>query len=458
MASWPPRPLLAAGLLLSTLHALLCATAPCFSEAGGSEASWPDHVPSEILVQFRAGTDPALRVEALAGAGTLTREEIWTAAMQASGQEAVHRLTVGTPLPLALGWLRTHPAVAVAEPNWIYRHCDISNDPYYLNGRLWGMYGNATTPANANGSQAGEAWSAGNTGSKSVLVGVIDEGVMHRHADLAANIWVSPYDPVDGLDNDGNGFVDDIRGWDFANGNRSTYDGVQDDHGTHVAGTIGAAGGNGRGVAGVCWSVKLITAKFLGPSGGTTADAIRAVDYITDLKSRHGLNIVATNNSWGGGGYSRLLKDAIERAGAQEILFVAAAGNGGSDGVGDNNDVKPFYPASYSCASIIAVAAIGSNGGRARFSNYGASSVDLGAPGVGTWSTVPSLAGKGAYAIASGTSMAAPHVTGAVALYAASHPGAAAAEIKAAILASAIPTASLSGRCVSRGRLNAGGF
>jgi len=202
-------------------------------------------------------------------------------------------------------------------------------------------------------------------------------------------------------------------------------------------------------------------AKFLGQRGGTTANAIKAVDYFTDLKMRHGLNFVATNNSWGGGGYSQALYDAIERANAANILFVAAAGNGGSDGVGDNNDATPHYPSSYGNANIIAVASITSTGARSGFSNYGATSVDIGAPGSSIYSTLPkSSKGKiiSSYGAYSGTSMATPHVSGAVALFAARNPGASAAQIKAGILGSAVPTASLQGRTTTGGRLDVSGF
>jgi subtilisin family serine protease len=272
-------------------------------------------------------------------------------------------------------------------------------------------------------------------------------------------MWVNPYDPVDGVDNDGNGYVDDERGWDFSAGDNTTFDGAKDDHGTHVAGTIGATGGNASGVAGMCWSVQIITAKFLGNSGGTTANAIRAVDYLTDLKTRHGLNIVATNNSWGGGGFSQALFDAIERAGAAQILFIAAAGNGGSDGVGDDNDASPFYPASYSNANVIAVASITRSGEKSSFSNYGGLSVDLGAPGSGIYSTLPGRRNNSAYGSYSGTSMATPHVTGAAALYAALNPpGLPAATIKGAILSRAALTPSLMGKTTSNGRLDVSGF
>ncbi|MGZ5192733.1 MAG: S8 family serine peptidase, partial [Kaistella sp.] len=207
-----------------------------------------------------------------------------------------------------------------------------------------------------------------------------------------------------------------------------------------------------KGVAGVVWNVKMLSAKFLGSRGGTTANAIKAVDYFTDLKLRQGLNIVATNNSWGGGGFSQALYDAIARANSAGILFIAAAGNASS-----NNDATASYPANYNVANVISVASITNTGGLSSFSNYGATQVDLGAPGSGIWSTVP-VSSKGkvvaSYASYNGTSMATPHVSGAAALYASKHPGSTAAQIKSAILSSVTPTSSLSGKTVTGGRLN----
>jgi subtilisin family serine protease len=417
------------------------------------------HVPGELLVQFQRGASEQAKAASLNAIGARAHQELRMGHQRVDGKGDLHlvKLPPGLTVAAAMRELQRDANVDFAEPNWVYRTQAVSNDTYYTNGSLWGMYGATTTPANAYGSGAAAAWAAGHTCANSgVHVGVIDEGYMYTHPDLAANAWTNPYDGADGIDNDGNGYPDDIHGWDFDGGDNSTFDGVGDDHGTHVSGTIGGVGGNGTGVAGVCWSVKLISAKFLGSHGGTTANAILAVDYLTDMKSRHGLNLVATNNSWGGGGFSQGLQDAIERANAANILFVAAAGNDGA-----NIDSAPSYPAAYPNANIISVAAIDKTGALASFSNYGATKVDLGAPGVGIYSSVP-VRSKGvvvaSYASYSGTSMATPHVTGAAALYASTHPGATAAQIKAAILGAAIPTPSLAGKTVTGGRLNVAGF
>jgi subtilisin family serine protease len=386
-------------VLTAVAFGALCATA----QAGGRpdivlselKQAHRQHVPSELLVQYLPGLSNAAHTEALAGVGGRFVERV-------SGD--LHRvaLPAGTDLSAAILALHSQPGVDFAEPNWIYQTQEVADDPYYTGNRLWGMLGDTSeTPGN-------------------------------------------------GIDDDGNGFIDDTYGWDFAHDNKKNYDGVGDFHGTHVAGTIGASGDNGKGVVGVCWKVRLFNVKFLGKSGGSTSNAIKSIDYITDLKTRHKLDLVAINASWGGGGFSKGLKKSIERAGAADIVFVAAAGNDGEDG-----DTIPHYPASYDSPNILSVAAIGSAGLLASFSNYGAKSVDIGAPGVGINSTLPDKT----YGILSGTSMAAPHVAGAIALYASSHPKVRSAkDLKKAIMDAAVPTASLAGKTVTGGRLDVSGF
>jgi len=422
----------------------------------------------EVLIQFAPAATAAAKAAARAAVGGRAIEAIQTAAMRSQGLGTLERVSLarGLTVDRAIAALARRPGVVFAEPNWKFSASAVSDDPYYAtSSRLWGMYGDDQPAAdgpsgttNPFGSQAEKAWSAGLTGSRDVYVGVVDEGVDFNHPDLAANIWTNPFDaPGDGVDNDGNGYVDDVRGWDFSSNDASVYDGTGDDHGTHVAGTIGGVGGNGAGVAGVSWNVTMIPTKFLGADGGTTTAAIKALDYLTDLKLRHGLNIVASNNSWGGGGYSSALHSAIIRGANAGILFVAAAGNSGVD-----TDLTANYPSNSSTLqgtsttraaayeAVISVAALTSTGSLASFSNFGATTVDIAAPGAAINSTLPG----GGYGSYSGTSMAAPHVAGAVALLAAARPSMTAADIRSAMLATARGTASLAGRTVTGGRLD----
>jgi subtilisin family serine protease len=437
------------GMLAALTLGALCGTA----FAGGrpdkvlAELQEPHrhHVAAELLVQFEAGLGAQAYGDALARVGGRFVERV-------SGD--LHRIALpaGADLSSAIRTLHATPGIDFAEPNWLYYADSVSDDTYYTTNRLWGMEGD-TSPLfrNQYGSQAAEAWDKGHTDCGKVMVAIIDEGAQYKHPDLKHNYWENPAEiPDNGIDDDGNGFIDDTHGWDFARDDKTNYDGLGDDHGTHVSGTIGARGGNTKGVAGMCWKLRLINVKFLGNRSGSTANAIKSIDYVTDLKLRHKLDLVAINASWGGGGYSQGLKKSIEAAGKADIVFVAAAGNDGA-----NNDVSPHYPSSYDSPTIISVAAIGSAGALASFSNYGATTVDLGAPGVAVYSTVPAGTGYAAY---SGTSMATPHVAGAIALYASSHPGLSANALKEAILATTVPTPSLNGKTLTGGRLDASSY
>lgn len=441
--------------------------------AAQSGSDGPRFVPSEVIVKFRVGATAADKSRALGRANARAVERLSrTPAAAAAGDVELARVGGGLAVAQAIVRVSADPAVAFAEPNWIYTLGQFEgpqvtpNDPSF--GQLWGLH---NIGQDVNGQIGGtpdadidapEAWAAAGTGLASVVVGVIDEGIDLNHADLAGKIWTNPVDVVNGLDDDGNGFVDDVHGWDFAGGDNTIFDGngknSTDAHGTHVTGTIGANANNGVGVAGVNWSVTIISAKFLGKTGGTTANAIKAVDYLTDLKSRHGLNLVATNNSWGGGGFSQALLEAIARGANANILFMAAAGNGDRRGNGINLDVSPRYPASYTTTgvlgatydAVVAVAATGRQDEIRPWSNFGATSVDLGAPGSLILSTIPG----NSYAYFTGTSMATPHVTGVAALVNAAR-GLTGELLKARILNSVDPIASLATKTVTGGRLNA---
>jgi subtilisin family serine protease len=356
----------------------------------------------------------------------------------------------------AIKRLRNQPGIKFVEPDYKVYKLATSTDSYFVQGGLWGMYGPTTVPTNPFGSNAAAAWAAGKTGSANVAVGVIDEGIQVLNPELAANIWVNPGEIAGNrIDDDRNGYVDDINGWDFAGNNATVYDGGKlDQHGTHVAGTIGARANNGAGVVGVNWDIKIISTKFLAATGGTISNAIRALDYLTDLKRRGVANIVATNNSWGGGGFSQALLDAINRGGDQNILFIAAAGNAAA-----NNNTTASYPSNYVCNNagarswdcVIAVAAINAAGAKSSFSNYGLTTVDIGAPGEAILSTVPVAPGWASF---SGTSMATPHVTGAAALCESINPSLSAGQIRDAILNTKAPTNSLVGLTATGGRLD----
>ena len=336
-----------------------------------------------------------------------------------------------------MDFLKDMPGIESVEPNYIVSKAQVPNDPSFT--QLWGLNNTGQTGGTPDADiDAAEAWDI-TTGSN-VLVGVIDTGVDYNHPDLINNIWTNPGEIAgDGIDNDGNGFIDDIHGWDFAFNDADPFDG--DGHGTHVAGTIAAQGNNGIGVSGVSWSAEILPIKFLDDTGfGSIFNAIQAVEYATMM------GVDLTNNSWSGGGFNQGLYDAIEAAGQAGQLFIAAAGNNGQ-----NTDFSPRYPASYNLDNIISVAATDHNDQLAGFSNYGSTSVDLAAPGVSVYSTSPG----GGYRFLSGTSMAAPHVAGVASLLLSQDPTLSAQEVKDRILATADPITNLQGKTVTGGRLNA---
>ncbi|HSL00850.1 MAG TPA: S8 family peptidase [Rubrobacteraceae bacterium] len=365
-------------------------------------------VPGQIIVKFRENVGPSMQA-------SVRRDE---------GLEKVKDLPLidaevdkvrGQSVEQAIRDLERRPNVEYAEPDHILYATGYADEPWFSD--LWGLHntgqsiwGSTGTPnVDVNGLEA----STVTQGKSDLVVAVIDDGVDFSHVDLADRAWKNPGESGSGketnaIDDDGNGYVDDVYGWDFYHDDKTVHDRNMDFHGTHVAGTI-AASVNDMGVVGVAPNVKVMALKFLsdddgdGSSTGSTSDAIDAIQYAKSKGAK------LSNNSWGGGAYNQALKDAIDASGQ---LFVASAGNGGFDGIGDNNDVTPSYPASYDSANILSVAAVNNRGNFGSFSNYGATSVDISAPGVDVLSAYPG----NFLTWLSGTSMAAPHVTGVAAL------------------------------------------
>jgi subtilisin family serine protease len=331
--------------------------------------------------------------------------------------------------------------VLYVEPNYIVHATATPNDQYF--GSLWGMQKIG----------APSAWDVTN-GNKNNVVAVIDTGVDYTHPDLAANIWSAPYQFTVTTVVDGNikttTCPEGSHGFNAIDHNCDPMDG--NGHGTHVSGTIGAIGYNGVGVVGVNWNASIMGVKFLDASGsGYLSDAVEAMQFVIQARNIFGnqANVRVMSNSWGGGGFSQTMLDEINNANAADMLFVAAAGNGNNAGLALNNDVTPFYPATYNAPNVVAVAATDSNDLKASWSNYGRTTVDLGAPGVSVYSTIKG----GSYAYYSGTSMATPHVSGAAALIL-SKCNLNTAQLKAIILENVDPILSLSTKTVTGGRLN----
>jgi len=327
--------------------------------------------------------------------------------------------------------------VRFAEPNYIYRtFATKPNDPLYR--RQWGL----------NAINAPAAWDKVTGGD--IVVAIVDQASDWTHEDLIDNLWVNSAedlnnngildnDDLNGKDDDRNGYVDDVLGYNFANNSPIVYDGMGDFHGTHVSGIIGASGNNRTGISGVMWNVKIMRAPFIGGMAGNTYAAIESIDYAIDN------NADVINNSWGGKGYSQALKEAVRRSTLAGIVFVAAAGNDGK-----NNDRKPVYPAAFEYDNIITVAATTSRGLLAKFSNFGANSVHVAAPGSKIYSTFL----RDSYMYLSGTSMAAPMVSGMVGLMLARDPKLTPTQIRRIMMDTCDSNVSLSSKVGCAGEVN----
>jgi len=389
------------------------------------------HVAGELIVRFKAGLGQAARRRIL-GRHEATRKR----SLRAQGLELV-RVDEATLAEVAAD-LEREPGVLDAQPNYVYRISATPNDPQF--GQLWGLH-----TGNDADMDVPEAWDV-TTGSASVTVGVIDTGVTYTHADLTTNIWSNSAEiAADGLDNDANGLVDDVRGWDFVDNDATPTD--PHGHGTHVAGTVGAQGNNAVGVTGVNWDVGVMPLRAGDEDGFFTDETISdAISYACS----EGADVV--NGSFGGYGYSPAIASAISSC--PGTLFVFAAGNGDADQVGDDIDASPpVYPCAYAHANIVCVAASTELAGIASFSNYGPVSVDVAAPGTAILSTI----NTGGYAAYSGTSMASPHVAGVAALLLARDPGATPAQIKYSLMRTVDPLPAFAGRIATGGRVNAYG-
>jgi subtilisin family serine protease len=331
--------------------------------------------------------------------------------------------------------------VEYAEPDFVVWPCVEPDDPDFLGHKLWGLRNLGGVSGYERGADidAPGAWAI-ETDASSVVVAVTDTGIRYDHQDLVPNLWENLGETAgDGIDNDGNGVVDDVHGYDAIAHSGNPMD--SQGHGTHVAGTIGARGNDGKGMTGVAWKVRLMGGKFLGPNGGTTSDGIKVINY----SRRNGADII--NASWGGGGFSRGLRDAIAACANEGVIFVAAAGN-----TGTNNDALPHYPSSYELPNVVAVAASNALDQLTNFSCRGLTSVDLAAPGWQIWSTYSGSPDD--YRFLHGTSMATPHVSGALALARVRFPTAPPEELIGRLFRSIDPLDALTGLVATGGRLN----
>ncbi|HWQ62980.1 MAG TPA: S8 family serine peptidase [Methanospirillum sp.] len=417
-----------------------------------------EYVPERVIVRYK--TDTIRTMSALPSVMSIANAEVGASVMTDYSEAGLPGMQVvqvkGVPVNKAIQEYAANPNVLYAEPDYLVslppEQADkvsakvesvemasmrTPNDPSF--SLQWGLKNSGQAPFYGKSGadiKASDAWGT-TTGSSSVIIAVVDTGVDYTHSDLAANIWTNSGEiPNNGIDDDGNGYIDDVRGWNFVSNNNNPMD--DHGHGTHCAGTIAAVGNNNIGITGVCWNAKIMPLKFLDSSGnGRVSDAISAILYANKM----GAQVIS--NSWGGTQYTQALKDAID---ASSAVVVCAAGNSGQ-----NSDTNPQYPAAMSSSNIISVAATDSKDNLASFSNYGPSSVDLAAPGVTIYSTYK----NNQYQYLSGTSMATPFVSGVAGLLKAANPSMSKNQIRDRILSTVDKLSSLSGKVATGGRLNA---
>ncbi|MGI9106424.1 MAG: S8 family serine peptidase [Pyrinomonadaceae bacterium] len=435
-------------LLIASLPGLSLATSQSSSTLNVKAKRSGRFVPGEVLVRFRADSATAESTgkgqQRLATTLRAEGREIPMAVERLDDSEVIQGLRIARVAPEdtlnAIDALRSRVDVLYAEPNYIRSKDNVPNDPRYA--EMWGLKNTGQSGGRVDADiHAEQAWDI-TTGSSDIVVGVVDEGLDVNHPDLAANVWTNPGEtPGNGIDDDGDGFVDDVNGYDFFHNDGTVYDGgpgaTTDTHGTHVAGTVGATGNNSEGVVGVNWQVKLMSLKVLGrdnesPAPSSVLVTVRALNYAKMMRDLwissggvRGANIRVLNNSYGGGGYSQAELDAINALNQSGILFVASAGNEST-----NNDLFGHYPAGYKAPNVISVMAANRHGFNPTFSNYGTRTVHVAAPGEAILSTAP----NGTYATLSGTSMAAPHVSGVAALICAKYPNLSVERLRAAII------------------------
>src|SRR5437867_4416855 len=442
------RTIVRLSVLFAAVAALIVSGTTTSAQRGRARVEWVDGrqaVAREVLVRFRRSP----RADVLTAIADQTGAEV----IETIGRAGVRRIRARAfDVPGLLRLIANHPDVLYAEPNYLVQAFTEPNDPSFP--QLWGLE-HVGQIVNGSAGVAGadihavQAWDL-SFGSTAQVVAVVDTGIDYTHPDLAANVWSAP---AAFAVNIGGSIVTCPAGSHGFNVIALTCDPMDDhNHGTHVSGTIGATGGNGVGGVGVNWTTQLMGIKFLDAGGsGSLADAIKGIDFAIQARrafvATGGANVRVLSNSWGGGGFSQAMLDEINAANAEDMLFVAAAGNSGF-----NNDALPTYPASYRAPNVIAVAAMTNTDTRASFSNYGATSVHLGAPGVDILSTTIG----NTYSSFSGTSMATPHVSGAAALVL-SHCAFSTGALKDALLGTVEHIPALASITLTGGRLDVNG-